>query len=83
VPIADIGRLVWMPDGRSLVFSAPKVEKGVAYLWRQPVDGRPATVIADFGPEGIRDFAYSPDGKQLAVALGHLTKDALLITEEK
>ncbi len=77
------GHLVWTPDGRAIIYIAPQIQGGVNYLWRQPIDGGAPTVLADFSPESVFYFAFSPDGKQLALSLGHTTQDAVLITEEK
>ncbi len=78
-----LGWIGWSPDGRALICSGPKTWAGPALLWRQPLDGGPSTVFADFSPESVWAFAFSRDGKQLALSLGHETKDAVLINDAK
>ncbi len=69
---------VWTPDGRAIAF----VDKrgGTGNLWAQPVAGGPAKQLTHFTTEGIAWFAWSRDGKQIAIARGTLTQDAVLIT---
>jgi len=50
-----------------------------ANLWLQPLDGRPARRITDFPDELLNAFAFSPDGKTLALARGPRRRDALLV----
>jgi hypothetical protein len=55
----------------------------VSNLWRTPLDGAPPTQITDFKSDSIRYFSYSRDGKHLALSRGNVTRDAVLIIEEK
>lgn len=71
----------WAPDSRAIVHRDRRGD--VSNLWRQPVDGAPATQITDFKSETIRYFSYSRDGKHLAMSRGSVTRDAVLITDEK
>ena len=48
-------------------------------LLRQPLAGGPPQKLLDF-PDRVFNFAWSLDGKDLAVARGHLQGDAVLIT---
>jgi serine/threonine protein kinase/Tol biopolymer transport system component len=86
LPIAGFGnsqQLGWTPDGRSIIYTGAQTEGGKVYLWRQPLAGSPSTIYADFTPESVIAFAFSRDGKQLALSLGHTTQDAVLISEDK
>ena len=57
--------LSWAPDGRAITF--PRTTDGAPNLWRQPVDGGPATRLTNYaGGEDIVSHAWSPDGKWLA-----------------
>ena len=56
---------------------------GVGNLWSLPLDGGSAKQITDFKSDLIYYFAYSRDGKQLALARGNYTRDAVLITESR
>ncbi len=70
--------LRWTPDGRGIVYVVTK--RGVANLWQQPLPEGAATALTQFTKQRIYNFAWSPDGKQLAVARGKLTSDAVLIS---
>jgi Tol biopolymer transport system component len=69
----------WSADGRSLIYK--NTIGGVGNLWSQPLAGGPAKQITDFKSDLIYYFAYSRDGKQLALARGNYTRDAVLITD--
>jgi len=69
----------WSADGRSLIYK--NTIGGVGNLWSRPLDGGPAKQITDFKSDLIYYFAYSRDGKQLALARGNYTRDAVLITD--
>ena len=71
----------WSPDGRAIIYL--NTLEGVSNLWSQPIDGGAAKQITDFKSDLIYNFAYSPDGNQLAVARGNHTRDAVLISEVK
>ena len=45
--------------------------------------GRYAKQITDFKSDTIRYFSYSRDGKHLALSRGNVTRDVVLISEEK
>jgi len=76
----DIPSLVvrWTPDGKAL--SYVRTERGVSNIWRQPLDGAPATRITDFPAEEIHQFAWSRDG-QLAISRGTIDRDVVLISD--
>jgi Tol biopolymer transport system component len=68
----------WTPDGQALMFR--DVNQGV---WRQAIAGGAPVHLTDFGPELIFNLAWSPDGKQLAVARGTQSFDVVLIRDLK
>jgi Tol biopolymer transport system component len=70
--------LNWAPDDHALVFT----DSGsfVGNLWLQPVSGGPPHALTHFASEEIMDFAWSRDGKQIAIARGNFTSDAVRIT---
>jgi Tol biopolymer transport system component len=70
--------LFYSPDGRALMY--PKVTNGVLNLWSQPIDGGPSTAVTSFTTGDTFGFALSRDGKQLAVARGTVTNDAVLVS---
>lgn len=69
--------LQWTPDGRAINYVA--LDNGVADIWRQPIDGGPPVQVTKFETGRIFNFAYSPDGKQLALSRGSLNSDVVLI----
>ena len=69
--------LQWTPDGRGIYYIA--LNNGVSNIWRQPIDGSPPVQVTKFETGRIFNFAYSPDGKQLALSRGTLNSDVVLI----
>jgi Tol biopolymer transport system component len=68
-------------DGHSLIYI--NTQNGVSNLWSQPLDGGAPKQITDFKSDLIWRFAYSRDGKQLALARGNVSRDAVMISESK
>jgi Tol biopolymer transport system component len=68
----------WTPDGRAVAFVDDR--DGVGNLWAQPIAGGAPVKLTHFTAEGISFFAWSRDGKQIALARGTDTDDAVLIT---
>jgi eukaryotic-like serine/threonine-protein kinase len=67
----------WTPDSRDLTYIQDK--QGVSNIWAQPLDGSAPRQLTDF-PDGlIYNFAWSQDGRRLALARGSLTNDVVLI----
>jgi len=71
----------WSTNGRAIVYI--NTLGGVSNLWSQPLDGGTPKQITDFKSDLIYNFAYSRDGRQLALARGSHTRDAVLISEVK
>lgn len=71
--------LRWLPDGSGFAYIVTK--RGVSNLWQQPLNGNPPTQLTNFTKHRLYNFAWSPDGKQLAVARGKLSTDAVVITD--
>ena len=69
--------LRWTPDGRALAYVD---NRNPSIINIQPVDGGSVKQVTDFAPDWIFSFAWSDDGKQLAVAHGSLTNDVILIS---
>ncbi len=68
----------WTPDGKSLTYAA---YDGLAVnLWNQPIDGGPPRRITNFDAGGIFSFAWSRDGKHLAVVRGSRSSDIVMIS---
>ncbi|MDQ3252931.1 MAG: hypothetical protein M3R15_03325, partial [Acidobacteriota bacterium] len=71
------GILRWTPDGRTLAYI--NTQRGVSNIWSQPIDGGAPKQLTDFTADQIFGFDWSPDGKQLAIARGNVTKDVILL----
>ena len=72
--------LRWANDGQSIYYTDER--NGVSNIWQLPVDSNgPGTQVTRFTDGTIRSFAWSRDGKQLAVARGTQTSDVVLITD--
>jgi Tol biopolymer transport system component len=68
------------PDGLAIVGDA--LRNGGTTLLYQPLDGSTPHELFNPSPESIRDFNWSPSGKQLAVARVKLSSDVVLITDQ-
>ena len=66
-------------DGQNVVYNVR--EKGVDNLWVQPLDRSPYRQLTHFTSEKISQFAFSPDGVQLAIQRGHTESDAVLLRD--
>ena len=71
----------WSHDGRALVYI--DTLSGVSNLWSQPLDGGKAVQLTNFNADKILSFAYSRDGRQLALSRGNPRSDAVLISDVK
>ena len=69
--------LQWTPDGKAINYVA--INNGVSNIWRQPITGGAPFQMTKFDSGRIFNFAYSPDGKQLALSRGSLNSDVVLI----
>jgi len=67
---------VFAPDGRSIVYVVR--EKGVDNLWQQSLDGKNRKELTTFPKDLIFRYAYSKDGKQIAIERGNIESDAFL-----
>lgn len=70
--------LRWMPDGSGIVYLV--TQRGVTNLWKQPLDGGAPAMITNFTKHRMYNFAWSPDGQQLAVSRGRRISDAVTIS---
>ncbi len=71
--------LVFTPDGKAVAYTVH--EKGVDNVWLQPLDSSPFRQLTHFASERIAQFAFSPDGSQLAFERGHTESDAVLLRD--
>ena len=76
---ATIPTLMWTADGSALTYTDPL--KGVDNIWSQPIDGKPRKALTNFKQDHVFAFAWSRDGKRLAVSHGPTTTDVVLIKD--
>jgi eukaryotic-like serine/threonine-protein kinase len=67
----------WAPRGDAVEYVMTK--NGVSNIWQQKLSGGPAKRITNFQSGFIGDFAWSRDGKQLALTKGSQSSDVILI----
>jgi eukaryotic-like serine/threonine-protein kinase len=72
-------RLRFTPDGKSLAYEVD--DHGVSNLWTMPLDGGQPKQLTDFKSNHIFDFAWSRDGKSLALSRGQISRDVVLLTD--
>ncbi|HEX3085911.1 MAG TPA: DPP IV N-terminal domain-containing protein, partial [Pyrinomonadaceae bacterium] len=75
---ADIhySSLRWRADGGAVSYNLDQGSK----VWIQPLNGGPAGELLDFQPDWVWLSDWSRDGKQLVIARGRTTSDAVLIS---
>jgi eukaryotic-like serine/threonine-protein kinase len=67
---------IFAPDGKSIVYVVR--EKGVDNLWSQTLNGMSRKALTNFTKDLIFRYAYSQDGKQIAIERGNIESDAFL-----
>jgi Tol biopolymer transport system component len=67
----------WTPDGRGM--TALDDRSGTPNLWSLPFDGNPARQLTHLAKSEIRGFAWSPDGKRIALSRGPIEQNVVLI----
>jgi Tol biopolymer transport system component len=73
-PPPTLTKLRWTPDGEGIAYHKE------SNVWMQPLDGGPARQLTHFTDgRTIPDFAWSRDGKRLAVARMSVTNDIVLV----
>jgi Tol biopolymer transport system component len=72
--LSVVGKPRWTPDGRAVVYTKQ------SNLWLQPLDGGAPRQFTHFTDRKmIQDFAWSRDGRHLAIARTSVTNDIVLI----
>jgi Tol biopolymer transport system component len=67
----------WTPDGRAIAYTDSG--GGIQNVWTQPIDGSAPKQLTNFKSEFIASFAFSRDGKQIAVNRVTTTSEIVLI----
>jgi len=68
----------WAPGGDAIEYVITK--NGVSNVWEQKLAGGPPKQITDFASGLIFDFAWSRDGKQMALTRGSASTDVIMIS---
>jgi len=72
--------LRWSPDSTGFQYGLTR--EGAGNIWEQPIAGGPPRQVTHFPPgEDIRGFAWSKDGKQVAVVRGHVNSNVIVISD--
>jgi hypothetical protein len=71
----------WMPTGRVLGYVDAK--EGADNVWTVPYAGGEAKQVTRFTDQFIFAFAWSQDGKRLALSRGTVSTDVVLLTAQK
>jgi len=66
------------PDSRSLNYIDTR--DGISNIWSRPLSGGSPKQVTTFTPDRIFSYAWSPNGKQIAVARVVQTSDIVLIS---
>jgi Tol biopolymer transport system component len=75
--IDAMGLIGWTADGRGM--AALDDRSGVPNLWTYPFEGGQAKQITHFPKSEIHGFAWSPDGKRIALSRGPIEANVVLI----
>jgi serine/threonine protein kinase len=75
------GMVRWSSDGRALTYI--DTQGNASNIWSQPLAGGPPRQLTDWKSDRIFYFAWSPDGKQLALTRGVVTNDVVLISDAR
>jgi Tol biopolymer transport system component len=67
----------WSPDGQSMIYRWSS--GGIGNLWMLPLDGGEPQQLTRFDSDSIFSYAFSPDGKRLALSRGKVTGDIVMI----
>jgi Tol biopolymer transport system component len=74
----SFGRTIhWTVDGRALTYIDTR--NGVSNIWLQSLAGGPPRQLTDFADQQLFGFAWSHDGKQLAISRGVVNSDVMLL----
>jgi Tol biopolymer transport system component len=70
---------VWSVDSRAVRFI--QRQNGISNIWSQPIDGGSPKQVTFFKSDLIFAFAFSKDGKSLALSRGTVSNDVVLIAD--
>jgi serine/threonine protein kinase len=81
----DANYLTRVPDGTGVAYTS--ADQGVTNIWTQPLAGGPAAPLSKFvqgtgASKSLYGFAWSPDGKQLAVVRVATSTDVVVLKDQ-
>jgi serine/threonine protein kinase/Tol biopolymer transport system component len=76
-PSTAYAAVQWTLDGKALLHNSQPGDR--SNIWLQPLSGGPARQLTRFADQLVFGFSRSLDGKQLLIARGTLSRDAMLI----
>ena len=68
----------WAPGGEAVDYVLTR--NGISNIWRQRLSGGPPKQVTNFDSGQIFDFAWSREGRQLALTRGSESSDVILIS---
>jgi len=71
----------WTRDGRGFTFV--RSDNGADNIWSMPLEGGKAVQLTNFTSDHILHYAWSADGKRLAVVRGSTSSDVVLFSASK
>ena len=74
----DTPVLKWSPNGKALQYIHS--DKGTSNIWEQPLPTGSPRPVSKFSSQQILSFAWSRDGRRLAMARGQTRADVVLIS---
>jgi Tol biopolymer transport system component len=69
----------WTRDGRALAYAVTK--GGISNIWTQPLAGGPLKPLTHFTSHQIINFAWSRDGRHLALSRSLAYNDVVIIRD--
>ena len=73
------GALGWSADSRAVLFL--QSQNGISNIWSHPIDGGHPKQVTFFKSDLTFAFAFSKDGKSLALSRGTVSNDVVLIAD--
>jgi Tol biopolymer transport system component len=80
LPITATGIASFAPDGKGIVY--PAFRDGVSNLKLSTMDGK-ERLITQFTSDNIAQFAWSHDGRRIAIARGSGSSDVVVLTRKQ
>jgi Tol biopolymer transport system component/DNA-binding winged helix-turn-helix (wHTH) protein len=81
LPAPNWSLLQWTPDGQGLAYIA--TTQGVSNVWVQPISGGSPRQLTEFREDRIYRFAWSRDGKSMAIDRGININDVILLSSSQ